>query len=230
MIFVGSGAGASIAVAVTSIGTGAATEVPGDTWAFDEIQEVTRPATSSEASGCETMELGSAVDTLPLLGPSSGANSTPFVGLIAVPVVEAGISDPLAARAFEADAIALLSEHAFEDGMHHPLEELLAEVLATPPGASWICVLWSHLVADNAGRAATLLRCLGMLPHEDLSVLRDMVIDQALAHDSLRVREAAVMALERWADERSAAQLREALTYESVPWLKEYLQAVLEDL
>ena len=132
-------------------------------------------------------------------------------------------------RRFERLAASLLREVPFEDGEHHPLETHLAEVLEDH-GPEWICGLWSNYRQDSPGMAATLLRCLGMLERYQVADWGYQLMQQALEHKSLRVREAAVMALERWEGTRAIALLEEGRKHECVDWLRDYIRQVLIDL
>lgn len=87
-------------------------------------------------------------------------------------------------------ATSILREVPFEDGEHHPLEEHLLEVLEEHSGSDWVVGLWNDYKTDSPGMAATLLRCLGMLP---LKLTRDWghdIASEALKSRSLRIREA----------------------------------------
>ena len=124
------------------------------------------------------------------------------------------------------DVARLLRETPFEDGQHHPAEEVLLSLLQKDQrGQQWITETWQSMSNTSPNLASGLLRCLGMLPTEAVEGWGHALAEAALRHSRLLVREAAVVALERWGDERAVSLLR--ATAEPVAWLRDYIRRVL---
>lgn len=122
---------------------------------------------------------------------------------------------------FEADPL--------EDGMDHPAEEIIGEALRSKEdqhALEWLRGL--SLDAAHPSFAASVLHCLGRQTHPGTSSWRADLVRDGLAVDNLEIRDAAVQAAESW----GGSGLLDILGShsESVPWLRNYIQEVIEDL
>ena len=116
-----------------------------------------------------------------------------------------------------------------EDGMGHPAEEILRKALLDTEAS---CVLgWTReLALDTAhpNLAASVLRCLGRLEHPGTGAWRTELIRSALGTDEVELRDAAAQAAETWGGD-AVRQVLETHA-EPLPWLRDYIRDVVEDL
>ena len=114
-------------------------------------------------------------------------------------------------------------------GVAHPAESVVSEFLG--PAQRKKQLGWLRGVCLDAGRpnfAASVLRCLGRqeVPPGNLRWRLDLVRD-GLGTSSAEIREAAVQIAEVW-DEAGMCAILEAHV-EKEPWLREYIEDVIED-
>lgn len=123
--------------------------------------------------------------------------------------------------AFESDPL--------EDGFHHPAEEIIATALVSA-GVPEILVWLKGFVLDTEqlGHAASVLRCLGRQHRPGTERWRIELVRDALAAEDVEIRDAAVQTAELWADAGMSDVLRNH--DESVPWLADYIEEVVEDI
>ena len=122
--------------------------------------------------------------------------------------------------AFEAEPL--------EDGIDHPAERIIDDALRSVHGRpvlAWFRAL--SVDVERPGLAASVLRCLGRR-RPGTSAWRVEIVRSALAADDVEMRDAAVQAAESWGD----LGMREVLSShtEAVPWLRAYIEDVVEDL
>lgn len=129
----------------------------------------------------------------------------------------------------EAKLLAAFESEPLEDGMDHPAEKIIGEVLQSADGT--LALEWLKTLATNPARpgfSALVLRCLGR--HEGLGSAkwRTHIVQAALAIDNIEVRDAAAQAAESW----GGPEMREVLKAHTEPesWLSDYIQEVVDDL
>lgn len=132
---------------------------------------------------------------------------------------------------FVSSLVASLESEPIEDGRHHPAERLLADAVTFAPGAAeWIESFVRNTWDRRPALAAALIRCLGRLPGGMTFPWGLGLAADALRHESVEVRDAAVRALEAWGGEAAVAALRVYAPGEHIGWLREYAEQVLGDL
>ena len=122
--------------------------------------------------------------------------------------------------AFEAEPL--------EDGIDHSAERIIDDALRSVHGRR--VLVWLRALSVDVERpslAASVLRCLGRR-RPGTSAWRVEIVRSALAADDVEMRDAAVQAAESWGD----LGMREVLSShtEAVPWLRAYIEDVVEDL
>ena len=139
-----------------------------------------------------------------------------------------GIEDPEKERlefrlrtAFDADPL--------EDGISHPAEQIVREALQSGDDRSRIFAFLRALSVDaeHPGLSASVLRCLSRWRF-GTPAWRAGIVRSALAADDVEMRDAAVQAAESWGGPEMRDVLRSHV--ETTPWLRAYLQDVVEDL
>jgi hypothetical protein len=131
---------------------------------------------------------------------------------------------------FRSKLIAALLEAPMEDGITHPAEELIDEALraGTSDCRDWLSrVLVEHYEA-RPSISASIVRCVGRLEYDQVGHWGMHVADDALRHEDVEVREAAIRALEDWGGCEALRLLRSHR--DSVAWLSEYVSQVIADL
>ena len=139
-------------------------------------------------------------------------------------VVDEPERERLASRllaSFEVDTV--------EDGMAHQAERIIAEALRSTKGQQVLD--WFKGFSTDASRpsfAASTLRCLGRHGSVGSISWRVQLVRDALAMDSVEIRDAAIQAAESWGD----SDLVEVLGAhsESETWLQRYISDVIDDL
>ena len=116
-----------------------------------------------------------------------------------------------------------------EDGVVHPAERIIAQALAQAGdkrATRWLKDFCAD--ASNPSFAASVLRCLARVPCTASKSWRVGLVHDGLANDSVEVRDAAIHVAETWGD----SELLEVLKThsETVPWLRQYLHDVIDDL
>lgn len=129
---------------------------------------------------------------------------------------------------FRTRTISALEQEPVEDGLAHPVEEVLAEAFRVIDETP----VWVHTVLigmlDNPALAAGLLRCLGRVGYTAVGPSGTSLVMIGLGHDHVVVREAAIVAIEHWARPELASLL--ASHRERVQWLADYARQVVSDL
>ena len=130
----------------------------------------------------------------------------------------------LAARlqaAFDADP--------FEDGINHPVEEIIARELRKSENGQ--ALEWFKDISLDSTRpafAASVLRCLGRLARPGTASWRTDIVRRALTTDNVEIRDAAAQTAELWNDSDMGAVLK--AHSEPVPWLRDYIRDIIDDL
>lgn len=132
-------------------------------------------------------------------------------------------------KRFEGRLRAAFAADPLEDGMDHPAEEIIVEVLQSVDkglALEWFRVLVMDFASPSV--SASVLRCLGRQEELGTAVWRTQLVRDALAMDDVQMRDAAAQAAESWGDQEMRAVLQ-AHT-ETVPWLGDYINEVVNDL
>ena len=133
-------------------------------------------------------------------------------------------------RRFSRQLIVSLLEEPIEDGVGHPAEELISDVMQEDrsfclDGLSRILI---ELYDRRTSLCASVLRCIGRLEKRQAGQWGLQVVDDALNKSDVEVREAAIRALESWGGSDALDLLREYRETES--WLSDYVRQVIADL
>jgi len=136
------------------------------------------------------------------------------------------------AAAFIGDLLAAFAEHPVEDGFGHGAEVMMRTALARNPAAAARAIecAYNQTAADRAGVAADLIRCVGALAPSSAEAWSWPLIERALAHADVAVRDAAAGVLEHSGGERSLRLLRTHVEHEQVAWLAAYIRGIIADL
>lgn len=120
-----------------------------------------------------------------------------------------------------------LEEETLEDGRTHSAESTVLEAISeSAEGRAAIL----RLISDE-GRpelASAVLRLVGRVGHTTDRSWRNGLVKSALGASTPALREAAVETVEQWEDVTFIPLLKEHS--ELVPWLRDYIEAVIDDL
>lgn len=116
-----------------------------------------------------------------------------------------------------------------EDGMDHPAERIIRNVLENSENQN-VLDLFSTFSLNMAhpSFAASVLRCLGRQAHLGTTLWRTELVRDALKMSDIEIRDAAVQAAELWGDD----EIRNVLEQhsESELWLRDYITDVIADM
>ena len=116
-----------------------------------------------------------------------------------------------------------------EDGMEHPAEEIVLNAIRNLDSEHVFEWFRSFaLDVEHPHFAASVIRCLGRLNTPGTVYWRVDLVRSALAVEDAEIRDAAVQAAEHW----GGAAIRDVLKEheEPLPWLRDYVRDVIEDL
>ena len=116
-----------------------------------------------------------------------------------------------------------------EDGMEHPADTIIANAHQSENGQhllNWLKSLSTD--ASQPSFAASVLRCMGRIDDLGSVPWRIEVVREALAINSVEIRDAAIQAAELWADVEVVDILR--THSEPEPWLRQYILDITDDL
>lgn len=125
------------------------------------------------------------------------------------------------ATAFESEPL--------EDGRAHPAEQIIGKALHLGEDRrvlEWLRIL--SLDAEYPSFAASVLRCLGRQSSPGTASWRAGLVRSGLSMENVEMRDAAVQAIESWGERDLINVLR--THHEPEPWLREYIQDVIDDL
>lgn len=124
---------------------------------------------------------------------------------------------------------AAFETHPLEDGMDHPAERIMERALQSEETRHVLEELRRcALDATRPDFAAAVLRCLGGCAQAGIPAWRTALVRDALAMDEIEIRDATVQAAEWWGGQAMRSVL--GAHVEPVPWLRAYIQDVVEDL
>ncbi len=137
--------------------------------------------------------------------------------------------NPRREKRLEAELLTLFEAEPLEDGLDHPADKTIGEVLQSTDRAwalRWVKALM--LDASHPAFAASVLRCLGRQQRPGTVAWRVEIVRTALAADDVGTRDAAAQAAEAW----GGSDMRRVLLAHSEPesWLRNYIEKIVEDL
>ncbi len=132
-------------------------------------------------------------------------------------------------KRLEVELWTLFEAEPLEDGLNHPAEKTVREVLQSTDKA-WALRWLKSLALDTShpAFAASVLRCLGRQERPGTVVWRVEIVRTALATDNVEMRDAAAQVAEAW----GGSDMRRVLLAHSEPesWLRNYIEKIVEDL
>jgi hypothetical protein len=136
-------------------------------------------------------------------------------------------------KKFTDKLIELITSEPIEDGYSHPADELIEEAItkySTTGAAEWIQLAYNKNLILKPSISASILRCVGRLPVEMVSLWGFLMAGLGLRSDDLELRESSVRAFENWGGRYSLKALENHVKNERKPWLVEYINQVIKDL
>ena len=115
-----------------------------------------------------------------------------------------------------------------EDGMEHPAEKIIADAMRFSPNRQVLA--WIREMSTDVSEpsfAASVMKCLARQDAPGSSNWRADVVRSGLDADDIEIRDAAVQAVEEWADTGLLEFLK--LHKEDETWLRNYISDVIED-
>lgn len=135
-------------------------------------------------------------------------------------------------NSFRAKLITLL-EQPIEDGVTHPAERVIEEALLVN---QWHCFAWLARALEEHQQArppiaASIIRCIGRLNRYRVGTWGMHIIEDALRHKDVELREAGVRALEHWGGRVAFCVLCDHIrnSCDEEPWFREYIRQVIAD-
>lgn len=116
-----------------------------------------------------------------------------------------------------------------EAGMEHAAEHTLCKALSTDSDEDildWIAEFCTDV--ERPSLSASILLCLANLPKPGTTEWRVNLVRNALGTGHIEIKDAAVQTVELWGDHDLAKVL--ASHQEVVPWLRDYIEGVIDDL
>jgi hypothetical protein len=131
---------------------------------------------------------------------------------------------------FRRTLVAQLYDEPIEDAVAHPAEGWIRKALERDSSGCLqaLSEALRNSYVDRASLAASILRCIGRMSYGQVGRWGLRVADDALRHQDVEVREAAVRALEAWGCREGLAMLRSHHDVEA--WLDDYVRQVVSDL
>ena len=120
--------------------------------------------------------------------------------------------------------IAIIESEPIEDGVTHPGEEHLANIIAKHGTGAFVTIIGETRLLALSAAFIRLLARVNRPPQE----IRLELIARTISSDSVEIRDAIVQAVELWEDHEAVQLL--AGHQESIPWLAEYISLVLNEL
>ena len=155
-------------------------------------------------------------------------DASPWLSVDKAPLgSQAAPAEPADRRRLEHELRAAFASEPLEDGISHPADEIVDVALQS---GTHVLVWFEELALDvtQPELAASVLRCLGRVHGAGTATWRGQLVEKTLANGCIRMRDAAVQAAESWGDPNMTIVL--AGHTEPTPWLRDYIDMVLEDL
>lgn len=131
---------------------------------------------------------------------------------------------------FRKGLVRILLDDPIEDGVKHRGESWIEASLRRNPleCKDWLSRMLVEHYKTRTSLSASVLRCVGRLEYALVGRWGLQVVDDALHHVDVEVRDAAIRALEKWGGHESVRILRRHRDAEE--WLNDYVRQVTLDL
>lgn len=132
-------------------------------------------------------------------------------------------------KKLEISLYSAFEDEPFENGMGHPADQIIEDALRSSRDER-ILEHFSALCLDieRPSFASSILRCLGRQTEIGNATWRAGLVRDALGLDDIEIRDAAVHAAEFWGGTEIVDTLNSH--NEPVPWLRDYIREVIDDL
>jgi hypothetical protein len=179
------------------------------------LQEYCREKCTPEILGKIFIVAETAVKNIPLSDAAENLSTSPSLPIDLTPRF-----------LFAKQVRCAIAEEPVEAGYQHAAEDILAKALTNQPEdvESWLQYLLDF--EKNEGLVADILTCFGHAISKTPPDWAFAVMDDAIRHSSVGVRDVAAQTLELWSSPEALAVLRQH--EEPVPWLKDYIEKVIE--
>ncbi len=139
------------------------------------------------------------------------------------PALESEFGDEL----FRRMLLAALSDEPIEDGITHPAENLIQDAHRRNASRCMqtLTFILNEMYRNRPSLSASLLRCIGRMRAERLGPWGIITVKQALFHEDVEVRDAAIRALEKWGTGECLQVLWQYR--DSEDWLNDYVRQVI---
>lgn len=131
---------------------------------------------------------------------------------------------------FKSSIITLLYDEPIEDGISHPAEDAIKNILKKDQTSDLDSIrnIFLEYIDINKSLAADILKVLGRIELPGSSEWRYSLIKIGLKSESLEVRDAAMRVIENWEESTLIELLKKHV--ENIDWLKEYQKGIIADL
>jgi len=129
---------------------------------------------------------------------------------------------------FVSRILSAIDQEPVEDGFEHPAEEIIGWALSQQPQD---VILWlQSLVSEEKDSCivASVIACVARLNEHECLDWGYRLVAQALQRQDIEVRDSAAQALELWGTPAAVNLLKKHT--ESVPWLRDYIERVIQQL
>jgi hypothetical protein len=131
---------------------------------------------------------------------------------------------------FRSYILSSITNEPVEDGYSHPAERYIERflLLDSQGMVNWI----EDLLADERSYsiAASIIKCIGRVKLDICKGWGFRIIEIALEHPDVEVRDSAAQALEQWGTLQAKDLLKKHIANEEVPWLGDYMKRVIRDM
>ena len=118
-----------------------------------------------------------------------------------------------------------------EDGIDHPAEDIIDNAIrSTGSDRVFDWLYGACFDAEHPAYSASVLRCLGRQIRPGNEFWRTRLVQRALTMDDVEIRDAALQVAESWGDLGIQDILKIRVQTEPLPWLRNYMQDIIEDL
>lgn len=133
-------------------------------------------------------------------------------------------------RQFRDDLLNVFEEFPIEDGINHPADDIIEQFLCNDNQTFRKALVRSYNEFKDSRPAisAAFLRCTARVDFAKIGDIGLSLAQDALDHNNIEIRDAAVRALENWGGKEAINILRKHNDTES--WLRRYIDQVIIDL
>ena len=131
---------------------------------------------------------------------------------------------------FRTRLLGILEDESIEDGVAHSAEFFIKNRFQKDPVSclDTLASLLQNSFEKRPSIAASLLRCIGRMRFEQVGHWGLETMREALVHNDVEVRDAAIRALEKWGGDESVRILQQHRDREG--WVNDYVAQVILDL